>query len=147
MSNFDDISAALRFLRNNGHMAAAKELEARLDELTILRHKIAVAAQLEEDARYHDPTVERPAYHRLVPLEPTDEMIDAGRTAVMARDCSSERWTPRDHYEHTSEGELHLAVSPKDLLDSKGIMSKAGGALLVWYAMVGAAPSTVDKND
>lgn len=88
----------------------------------------------------HDPVVVPPS-HKIVPVEPTDEMIEAGRTAVMARDCSSNKWTPRDHYEHTSDAELHLAVTPKNLLDCKGPLPKAAGALLVWYAMVGAAPN------
>jgi hypothetical protein len=73
-----------------------------------------------------------------VPREPTEAMIEAGRAAVMARDCSSHQWTARQHYEASGNDE-NIAATPDGLLDERGKIDKAGGAMLVWYAMVGAA--------
>jgi hypothetical protein len=72
--------------------------------------------------------------------EPTEEMQEAGRTAVMARDCAGPKWTPRQHYD-ASGNEALIAATPDWILDCKGPLPKHIGALLVWYAMHSKAPT------
>lgn len=73
----------------------------------------------------------------LVPVEPTEAMEDAGRNAVMARECSGPGFGAGDHYEacgHSTSG------IPDELLRGKGKMTKGHCAHLVWASMLAAQP-------
>jgi hypothetical protein len=73
----------------------------------------------------------------LVPREPTDAMLDAGRTAVMARDCSSAKWSPAQHY--AACGTSTEGIPADELAGYHSIIPKEQGATLVWFAMLAAA--------
>lgn len=75
----------------------------------------------------------------LVPREPTDEMFEAGRTAVMARDCSSAKWSPAQHY--AASGESTEGIPAEKLAGYHSKIPKEQGAALVWFAMLAAAPT------
>lgn len=68
--------------------------------------------------------------------DPSEAMIEAGRNAVMARDCSGPKWTPRQHYKAAG---IDMTGIPDWLLDCPGPVPKHIGALLVWHAMNAAA--------
>lgn len=68
---------------------------------------------------------------------PTQEMLAAGRVAVMAARISSINWSVRDHYEASGNSTDGL---PEDVLDEKGPITKESEAALVWAAMVKAMP-------
>ena len=74
----------------------------------------------------------------VVPREPTEAMLDAGRTAVMARDCSGPKWGPADHFEATG---FDTTGIPSRLLEGRYKMSKEWGAELVYAAMLAAHES------
>ena len=78
-----------------------------------------------------------PSGWKVVPIVPPYEMNDAGRSAVMARDCSGPGWGAGDHYK--AAGLSTEGIDPR-LLTGKGVMSKAHCADLVWQAMLAAAP-------
>lgn len=82
-----------------------------------------------------------PEGYVLVPVEPTEEMLEAGRTAVMARECSGPLWGAGDHYE---AGGYPTDGIPSRLLEGKGKMSKAHCAELAYSAMLAARPETPD---
>lgn len=65
-------------------------------------------------------------------------MLDAGRTAVMARDCSGPKWGPADHFEATG---FDTTGIPSRLLEGRYKMSKEWGAELVYAAMLAAHES------
>lgn len=68
---------------------------------------------------------------------PSEEMIERGRSAVMALDCSGPKWTVRQHYEAAG---WDVSGIPGYLLDMRPPLPKANRAELVWYAMT-AAPA------
>jgi hypothetical protein len=72
----------------------------------------------------------------LVPREPTERMMEVGRDAVMARDCSGPNWGVADHYR--ASGNSTEDIDPR-LLEGKGKMSKGHCAQLVYAAMLAAA--------
>src|SRR5688572_5585834 len=76
-----------------------------------------------------------PADMVLVPREPTDAMVDAGRVAVMALDCCGPKWTVRKHYEASGADPSGI---PDELLDAICPMPKADRAELVYCAMIKA---------
>lgn len=69
--------------------------------------------------------------------KPTQEMISAGRVAVMALECSGPKWTVRQHYEASGESPAGI---PDELLDMTCPMPKAARAELIYRAMRAAAP-------
>jgi hypothetical protein len=96
-------------------------------------------SELEAAASHPAQAVSVPDGWQLVPKEPTDEMFDAGRSAVMARDCSSKNWSPRQHFE--ASGVRTAGIPDKALDGYHSIIPKGQGACLVYYAMLAAAPS------
>lgn len=84
---------------------------------------------------------EPPKDYVLVPVVPTEAMLSAGRTAVMARECSGPLWGAGDHYE---AGGYSTDGIPPRLLEGKGKMSKAHCAELAYSAMLAARPETPD---
>jgi len=68
---------------------------------------------------------------------PTPAMLEAGRTAVMAARIASPTWTPRQHYEASGRSAEGI---PEDVLDEKGPLTKESEAVMVFGAMVAAAP-------
>lgn len=81
----------------------------------------------------------------LVPIAPTDAMFDAGRNAVMARDCSSAKWSPRQHYKAAG---ISTDGIPDNLLDGyHSIIPKGQGAALVYAAMIAARPKYKEPRD
>lgn len=81
-----------------------------------------------------------PEGYVLVPVEPTREMMDAGRTAVMAAKLASQKWTPRQHYEASGKS---MAGIPEDVLDERGPLTKESVAVMVHGAMLAARPQGV----
>jgi hypothetical protein len=75
---------------------------------------------------------------KLVPITATEQMLEAGRSAVMARECSGPNWGPADHYKAAG---ISREGIPDRLFDGKGKMSKAWGAELVYAAMIAATPA------
>lgn len=73
----------------------------------------------------------------MVPVDPTREMLDAGRAAVMAEHCASPRWTPRQHYEASGRS---MAGIPEDVLDERGPLTKESVAVMVFGTMVAHRP-------
>lgn len=71
--------------------------------------------------------------------DPTPAMLSAGRTAVMATRIASHTWTPRQHYEASGKS---TAGIPEDVLDEKGPLTKESEAVMVFGAMVAAAPTS-----
>lgn len=67
----------------------------------------------------------------------TEAMIEAGRTAVMAIQCSGPKWTIRQHYE--ASGKTPSGI-PDALLDAPCPLPKAARAELIYRAMLAAAP-------
>lgn len=80
----------------------------------------------------------------VVPREPTEEMLEAGRSAVMARDCSGPKWGPADHYRAAG---ISRDGIPDRLFEGRQKMSKAWGAELVYAAMIAAAPEQALQAD
>ncbi|WP_313250829.1 hypothetical protein [Stenotrophomonas sp.] len=76
----------------------------------------------------------------LVPVEPTREMMDAGRAAVMAEHCASPKWTPRQHYKASG---LPTTGIPHDVLDEHGPLTKESVAVMVYGTMLAARPQGV----
>lgn len=124
-----------------------------IDQQRILAH-IGIAAdgvsdeeasrQLAELINWHVKVATDPAVNGgfvLVPVEPTEAMLSAGRTAVMARECSGPLWGAGDHYE---AGGYSTDGIPPRLLEGKGKMSKAHCAELAYSAMLAARPETPD---
>lgn len=94
-----------------------------------------------EDIDLYDEHYKDRPLHPLALLlgkNPTNAMCDAGRAAVMARDCSGPKWTPRQHYEASGNSTRGI---PDDLLDIPSVPKEAG-ALTVWYAMLAHLPET-----
>lgn len=77
----------------------------------------------------------------LVPVEPTEAMIDAGRAAVMAEHCAGPKWTPRQHFEASGRS---IAGIPEDVLDERGPLTKESTAAMVFGAMLAARPEVPD---
>lgn len=80
-----------------------------------------------------------PPGYALVPLQEeqwTDQMRDAGRAAVMAAQCATATWTPRQHYEASGRS---VAGIPEDVLDERGPLTKESVAVMVMGAMIAAA--------
>lgn len=73
----------------------------------------------------------------MVPVDPTREMLDAGRTAVMAAKLASQKWTPRQHYEASGRS---MAGIPEDVLDERGPLTKESVAVMVFGTMVAHRP-------
>lgn len=73
---------------------------------------------------------------------PSEDMIERGRTAVMALDCTGPKWTVRQHYDAAG---LDPTGIPAYLLDMRPPLPKANRAELVWYAMT-AAPADGGSN-
>ena len=91
--------------------------------------------------REHDAALRAaPEGFVLVPVEPTREMMDAGRTAVMAAKLASQKWTPRQHYEASGKS---TAGIPEDVLDERGPLTKESVAVMVLGAMLAARPQGV----
>jgi hypothetical protein len=80
----------------------------------------------------------------LVPVEPTEEMLDAGRAAVMAEHCAGPKWTPRQHFEASGRS---TAGIPEDVLDERGPLTKESTAAMVFGAMLAARPEVSNVND
>ena len=81
-----------------------------------------------------------PPGYALVPLQEeqwTDQMRDAGRAAVMAAQCATATWTPRQHYEASGRS---VAGIPEDVLDERGPLTKESIAVMVMGSMIAAAP-------
>lgn len=78
-----------------------------------------------------------PQGYVLVPVEPTEEMLDAGRAAVMAEHCAGPKWTPRQHFEASGRS---TAGIPEDVLDERGPLTKESTAAMVFGAMLAARP-------
>ena len=76
----------------------------------------------------------------MVPVEPTREMMDAGRTAVMAEHCAGPKWTPRQHYEASGKPTTGI---PEDVLDERGPLTKESTAVMVYGTMLAARPQGV----
>ncbi len=76
----------------------------------------------------------------LVPVEPTREMMDAGRAAVMAEHCAGPKWTPRQHYEASGRPTTGI---PEDVLDERGPLTKESTAVMVYGTMLAARPQGV----
>lgn len=70
-------------------------------------------------------------------IDPTPEMLEAGRAAVMAEHCASPRWTPRQHYEASGRS---MAGIPEDVLDERGPLTKESVAVMVFGTMVAHRP-------
>ena len=81
---------------------------------------------------------------RLAVPEPTDDMVEAGRTAVMALECSGPKWTVRQHYEASGADPSGI---PDELLDMICPMTKAARAELIYRAMLAAAPTVSAEGD
>lgn len=81
-----------------------------------------------------------PEGYVLVPVEPTREMMDAGRTAVMAARIATMKWTPRQHYEASGRS---MAGIPEDVLDERGPLTKESVAVMVFGSMVAHRPQGV----
>lgn len=73
----------------------------------------------------------------LVPVEPTEAMLDAGRAAVMAEHCAGPKWTPRQHF--YASGRTTDGI-PEDVLDERGPLTKESTAVMVFGAMLAARP-------
>lgn len=73
----------------------------------------------------------------LVPVEPTEKMLDAGRAAVMVEHCAGPKWTPRQHFEASGHS---TAGIPEDVLDELGPLTKESTAAMVFGAMLAARP-------
>ena len=81
-----------------------------------------------------------PPGYALVPLQEeqwTDQMRDAGRAAVMAAQCATATWTPRQHYKASGRS---VAGIPEDVLDERGPLTKESIAVMVMGSMLAAAP-------
>jgi len=78
-----------------------------------------------------------PEGYVLVPVEPTEAMLDAGRAAVMAEHCAGPKWTPRQHFEASGHS---TAGIPEDVLDELGPLTKESTAAMVFGAMLAARP-------
>jgi len=70
-------------------------------------------------------------------INPTPEMLEAGRTAVMAARVASKKWTPRQHYEASGRS---MAGIPEDVLDEHGPLTKESVAVMVFGSMVANRP-------
>ena len=81
---------------------------------------------------------------RLAVPEPTDDMVEAGRTAVMALECSGPKWTVRQHYEASGADPSGI---PDELLDMICPMPKAARAELIYRAMLAAAPTVSAEGE
>ncbi len=79
----------------------------------------------------------------LVPVEPTGEMLDAGRAAVMAEHCAGPKWTPRQHFEASGRS---TAGIPDDVLDERGPLTKESTAAMVFGIMLAARPEVPDER-
>ena len=80
-----------------------------------------------------------PPGYVLVPLQEeqwTDQMRDAGRAAVMAAQCATATWTPRQHYKASGRS---VAGIPEDVLDERGPLTKESIAVMVMGSMIAAA--------
>ena len=75
------------------------------------------------------------AEHRIAPREPTEEMVSVGREAILARECVGPSWTLG---QHVDEGGYSVPLPPHERESTQ--LSKAAWALLVYRAMIGAAP-------
>ena len=121
-----------------------REHHGRCWEMNCLKHEGGCGANITADSR--EEVIE--AWNRrqptassgmvFVPREPTEAMLDAGRTAVMARDCSGPKWGPADHFEATG---FDTTGIPSRLLEGRYKMSKEWGAELVYAAMLAAHES------
>ncbi len=80
----------------------------------------------------------------LVPVEPTEAMLDAGRAAVMAEHCAGPKWTPRQHFEASGRS---TAGIPEDVLDECGPLTKESTAAMVFGSMLAARPEVPNVND
>ncbi|MCI1124770.1 hypothetical protein [Stenotrophomonas maltophilia] len=78
-----------------------------------------------------------PEGYVLVPVEPTEAMLDAGRAAVMAEHCAGPKWTPRQHFEASGRS---TAGIPEDVLDECGPLTKESTAAMVFGSMLAARP-------
>ncbi|MCX2894831.1 hypothetical protein ORG27_14725 [Stenotrophomonas lactitubi] len=78
-----------------------------------------------------------PEGYVLVPVEPTETMLDAGRAAVMAEHCAGPKWTPRQHFEASGRS---TAGIPEDVLDERGPLTKESTAAMVFGSMLAARP-------
>jgi hypothetical protein len=78
-----------------------------------------------------------PEGYVLVPVEPTEEMLDAGRDAVMAEHCAGPKWTPRQHFEASGRATDGI---PEDVLDERGPLTKESTAVMIFGAMLAARP-------
>ena len=81
---------------------------------------------------------------RLAVPEPTDDMVEAGRTAVMALECSGPKWTVRQHYEASGADPSGI---PDELLDMICPMPKAARAELIYRAMLASAPTVSAEGE
>lgn len=119
-----------------GNCCGEWEVEFR----TNFHHPTSAEAKRRAVSRWNDahrqPTAS--AGMVVVPREPTEAMLDAGRTAVMARDCSGPKWGPADHFEATG---FDTTGIPSRLLEGRYKMSKEWGAELVYAAMLAAHES------
>lgn len=94
--------------------------------------------QSSTDNHFVDANKMVPEGFALVPIEPTEAMHDAGRSAVMARDCSGSKWSPRQHYKASG---ISTDGIPDSLLEGyHSIIPKGQGAALVYAAMIAARP-------
>lgn len=84
---------------------------------------------------------EAPDGYVLVPVEPTEEMLDAGRAAVMAEHCAGPKWTPRQHFEASGRS---TAGIPEDVLDERGPLTKESTAAMVFGVMLAARPEVIE---
>ena len=125
-----------------GNCCGEWEVEFR----TNFHHPTSAEAKRRAVSRWNDahrqPTAS--AGMVVVPREPTEAMLDAGRTAVMARDCSGPKWGPADHFEATG---FDTTGIPSRLLEGRYKMSKEWGAELVYAAMLAAHESQSPPAD
>ena len=125
-----------------GNCCGEWEVEFR----TNFHHPTSAEAKRRAVSRWNDahrqPTAS--AGMVVVPREPTEAMLDAGRTAVMARDCSGPKWGPADHFEATG---FDTTGIPSRLLEGRYKMSKEWGAELVYAAMLAAHESQPTVKD
>lgn len=142
----DDEGRILSFIAEFGPTAgwaAAADRELVAVELGVAKiddSTDVAAAKLRELIDWHVRAAIDPAVNGgyvLVPVEPTKEMLDAGRAAVMAEHCAGPKWTPRQHFEASGRS---TAGIPEDVLDERGPLTKESTGAMVFGAMLAARP-------
>ena len=132
----DDQQRAMELLaqayENEGGWVADAAVEVRAGHLD--RHDKAAIAAITAALRA------APEGFVMVPVEPTREMMDAGRVAVMAEHCAGPKWTPRQHY--VASGKPTTGI-PEDVLDERGPLTKESTAVMVYGTMLAARPQGV----